>query len=120
MSKIEQTVCDEIDSLENLDENIRSSMKSSIKSRCKAGEVKYGVTLERDDLSELEWLNHLQEELLDALNYATRIQAISDAHAEEQFFHELKGYLFYFTSQLQKSIELEKFYGDEDETDLHA
>jgi hypothetical protein len=39
------------------------------RSRSQAGIKKYGVTLERDDLSKREWLIHLQEELMDAVNY---------------------------------------------------
>lgn len=40
--------------------------------RSKVGFKKYGVTL-RDDKSNMdEWLNHLQEELMDAVNYIER------------------------------------------------
>ena len=40
--------------------------------RSKVGYKKYGVTL-RDDKSNMdEWLNHLQEELMDAVNYIER------------------------------------------------
>lgn len=37
--------------------------------RSARGQVKYGKTLDRDDLSLVEWLSHLQEELMDAVNY---------------------------------------------------
>jgi len=37
------------------------------------GEVKYGVTMERADLTLLEWLQHLQEELMDAAVYVQRL-----------------------------------------------
>ncbi len=33
------------------------------------GLQKYGVTLDRSDLSQLEWLQHLKEELMDAVRY---------------------------------------------------
>ena len=43
-------------------------------SRSDVGYKKYGVTLE-DDLGELDkWLQHLQEELLDAANYIEKIK----------------------------------------------
>ena len=43
-------------------------------SRSNVGYKKYGVTLE-DDLGELnKWLQHLQEELLDAANYIEKIK----------------------------------------------
>lgn len=40
-----------------------------IVSRSKAGQSKYGVTLERQDLTRLQWLTHAQEEAMDLANY---------------------------------------------------
>ena len=37
--------------------------------RSQKGIKKYNATLDRDDLSEREWLTHLQEELMDATLY---------------------------------------------------
>lgn len=37
--------------------------------RAEVGKKKYGTTLERKDLENKAWLQHLQEELLDAANY---------------------------------------------------
>jgi hypothetical protein len=42
--------------------------------RSQRGIEKYGHTLMRDDLNLIEWLNHLQEELMDATLYLERIQ----------------------------------------------
>jgi hypothetical protein len=42
--------------------------------RSAAGYRKYGTTLERDDLSLEQWLNHLQEELMDATLYISKIR----------------------------------------------
>jgi len=39
------------------------------KERSKVGIEKYGKTMEREDLSALDWLQHLQEELMDATLY---------------------------------------------------
>jgi hypothetical protein len=36
---------------------------------------KYNTTLEREDLDLQEWLNHLQEELMDATLYVERLKA---------------------------------------------
>lgn len=33
------------------------------------GKAKYGTTLDRTDLSKLDWAQHLQEELMDAVGY---------------------------------------------------
>lgn len=43
-------------------------------SRANRGLIKYGVTTERTDLNVLEWLQHLQEELLDAAVYIERLK----------------------------------------------
>ncbi len=42
--------------------------------RSQAGIRKYNQTLERTDLSPLEWLTHLQEELMDATLYIERLK----------------------------------------------
>ena len=41
--------------------------------RADVGKRKYGVTMERKDLSTIEWLVHLQEELMDAAVYVERL-----------------------------------------------
>jgi len=43
--------------------------------RSSVGFSKYGTTLERDDLSLLDWLNHLQEELMDATLYIEKLKS---------------------------------------------
>lgn len=60
-------------SLDPLVERLRQRLLD----RSTEGIAKYGVTLERTDLSLVDWLRHLQEELLDGALYAER--AIQDA-----------------------------------------
>lgn len=55
MSRIEDEVC------------------AKIQQRAEVGKKKYGVTMERGDLNLLEWLQHLQEELMDAAVYVQRL-----------------------------------------------
>jgi len=55
MSKIEENVC------------------KKIMMRAKVGKRKYGVTMERDDLTFKEWMTHLSEELMDALVYIEKV-----------------------------------------------
>ena len=45
------------------------SVIQKIKTRSEAGLKKYGVTLERTDLTLLNWLQHAQEEAMDLANY---------------------------------------------------
>jgi len=43
--------------------------------RSEAGIKKYNNTLERNDLSFIQWLTHLQEELMDATLYIEKLKA---------------------------------------------
>jgi len=42
--------------------------------RSETGIKKYGRTLDRDDLSFINWLTHLQEELMDATLYIEKLK----------------------------------------------
>ena len=42
--------------------------------RSQLGIQKYGRTLDRDDLNLTDWLNHLQEELMDATLYIEKLK----------------------------------------------
>ena len=48
--------------------------------RSEEGFKKYGTTLDRDDLSESEWIQHLQEELMDAILYLTKLKNTINSH----------------------------------------
>jgi hypothetical protein len=58
---------------EQRDENVEA-VRSLLDQRMKAGYLKYGTTTERTDISLGGWLQHLQEELLDAAVYVERIK----------------------------------------------
>jgi hypothetical protein len=45
-----------------------------MRQRSEIGIKKYGTTLDREDLTHLDWLNHLQEELMDAILYLQKIK----------------------------------------------
>lgn len=51
------------------------AVRKMMKDRMETGILKYGVTLEREDLSFYDWLQHLQEELLDASVYIQRVKS---------------------------------------------
>lgn len=55
-----------------------------IRQRAKVGLKKYGVTMEREDLTDIEWLTHLQEELLDGAVYIERLKVLLGALDEKQ------------------------------------
>ena len=46
----------------------------TMRERSEVGIKKYGTTLMREDLSHLDWLNHLQEELMDAILYIEKLK----------------------------------------------
>lgn len=43
--------------------------------RSDIGQQKYGTNLERNDLTFIEWLTHLQEELMDATLYIEKLRS---------------------------------------------
>jgi hypothetical protein len=53
--------------------------------RSATGLKKYGTTLDREDLTLDQWINHLLEELMDATLYLSRIK-------KEIELHYVKGY----------------------------
>lgn len=47
---------------------------SEFEEREKRGFQKYGTTMDRNDLSLEEWIQHLREELMDAILYLTKLK----------------------------------------------
>ena len=56
---------------------IVESVIDQFKDRSNVGIKKYGVTLDRNDLTMLEWLIHLQQELMDATLYIEKLKSKS-------------------------------------------
>jgi len=54
---------------EKVEDPIVLKVMSKYYERSNEGIKKYNATLDRDDLSEEDWLTHLQEELMDATLY---------------------------------------------------
>lgn len=64
-----------------IDPNVES-VRAKLLERSQRGIAKYGTTTARGDLSLVDWLRHLQEELLDAAVYieaALRIYSDGDS-----------------------------------------
>ena len=55
-------------------DSIVDSVIESFKERSTSGIKKYNTTLDRTDLSTLDWIKHLQEELMDAILYLERLK----------------------------------------------
>ena len=56
-----------------MDKNVEKVI-TQLRDREEEGLRKYGVNTERTDLSTLEWLQHLQEELMDASVYIEKLK----------------------------------------------
>jgi len=63
---------------------------NKIKSRSNVGFKKYGVTLADDDQTLDKWLQHLQEELMDAVNYLEKARSVLREEIEECYINDAK------------------------------
>jgi succinate dehydrogenase flavin-adding protein (antitoxin of CptAB toxin-antitoxin module) len=55
-------------------DTIVKSVIDKYKQRSEVGIKKYNQTMDRDDLNLLDWLTHLQEELMDATLYVEKLK----------------------------------------------
>ena len=55
------------------DSIVNTVIKSFI-NRSEIGQKKYNTTLDRDDLCIHDWINHVQEELMDAILYLEKLK----------------------------------------------
>tara|TARA_R110001606_G_scaffold349835_2_gene499814 strand:+ start:7192 stop:7410 length:219 start_codon:yes stop_codon:yes gene_type:complete len=60
--------------MQEQEDSIVKSVVQSYKKRSDVGVKKYNKTMDRNDLSTLEWLQHLQEELMDATLYIEKLK----------------------------------------------
>jgi hypothetical protein len=57
-------------------DSVVNDVVNKYKDRANTGLQKYNTTLDREDLNELQWLNHLQDELMDASLYVQKLKQI--------------------------------------------
>jgi hypothetical protein len=57
-------------------DTILESVLTNFRQRSEVGQRKYNTTLDRKDLTYEQWLNHLQEELMDGCLYLEKIKVI--------------------------------------------
>jgi hypothetical protein len=58
----------------NSGDSIVDSVIQKFLQRSALGKEKYGVTLDREDLSVKDWIQHAQEELMDAILYLEKLK----------------------------------------------
>ena len=59
---------------QKVEDPIVMSVMTKVYERSQVGIKKYNTMLTRDDLSTLEWISHLQDELMDATLYLERLK----------------------------------------------
>jgi hypothetical protein len=67
-TKAQEVLAEPVDFMSARDANV-DAVREKLRKRSIVGQQKYGLTTERKDLSSLDWLIHLQEELMDAAVY---------------------------------------------------
>jgi succinate dehydrogenase flavin-adding protein (antitoxin of CptAB toxin-antitoxin module) len=55
-------------------DSVVTSVVNQYLARAEMGKKKYGQTLDREDLSLLDWIRHTQEELMDATLYLEKLK----------------------------------------------
>jgi hypothetical protein len=67
-------------------DSVVTSVISAFQKRAEVGKKKYGTDLDRKDLSTLQWIQHAQEEHMDAILYLEKLkqQFTSEQHVEQQ------------------------------------
>lgn len=76
----------------NSGDSVVDSVIQKFLQRSTVGKEKYGVTLDRTDLSVKDWIQHAQEELMDGILYLEKLkQTISNSQkTQEKTAHTLE------------------------------
>jgi hypothetical protein len=61
-------------------------------SRSDVGFAKYGITLENDKSNIFQWINHLQEELMDAVLYLQKLKETTTEEMQEALLKSIEVY----------------------------
>lgn len=69
-----ETIVDEECVEQDKVDSVVASVLESFKQRAATGQKKYGTNLDRTDLKTLDWIQHLQEELMDATLYLEKLK----------------------------------------------
>ena len=74
--------------MSKVNDKIINRVIDKIQKRAEAGYKKYGVGLDKDEQSLDTWLNHLQEELMDAANYIEKARSVLRDEIEECYLRD--------------------------------
>ena len=76
--------------MSKISDKIINRVIEKIQKRAEAGYKKYGVGLDKDEQTLDTWLNHLQEELMDAANYIEKARSVLKDEIEECYLRDAK------------------------------
>ena len=109
MSSIEDEVCEDMKNHNNaksdVGEKAVENLVEKMQERAKMGHEKYGTTMDRKDLTETEWETHLQEELMDAAIYMTKLRTLN---TEKWWFTRISGGLYWMIIRQLIIMEMDK------------
>jgi|TARA_R110000851_G_scaffold259419_2_gene411924 DNA anti-recombination protein RmuC len=71
-------------------DKIIQAVVDKFEERSNVGYKKYGVTLHDDEPSLHKWLNHIQEELMDAVNYIEKLKMETTDALHEKLLKDYK------------------------------
>jgi hypothetical protein len=71
-------------------DKVIESVINKIIQRSDAGYKKYGITLHKDDQPLDTWLQHIQEELMDAVNYIEKTRQVLRSEIEEMYLKDIE------------------------------
>ena len=74
--------------MNNIRDKVIERVINKIKSRSDVGYKKYGVRLKDDNQSLETWLTHIQEELMDAVNYIEKARSVLREEIEECYIRD--------------------------------
>ncbi len=78
--------------MSNIRDKVIERVINKIKNRSDVGYKKYGVTLQNDNQSLETWLTHIQEELMDAVNYIEKAKLVLCDEIEECMLKRAKDF----------------------------
>ena len=71
-----KVITEAIDTILIKQDSILESVLTKFRQRSKVGQKKYNTTLDRTDLSLLDWINHAQDEAMDLSLYLEKIKTM--------------------------------------------
>ena len=70
--------------MDNQLDSVVTTIIEQFTSRAKMGKAKYGVDLDRTDLTLIEWIEHAKQEHMDAILYLEKIKQVVELNERQE------------------------------------